>query len=83
MNHHSVAASLNINEAKFLLPSYYMIGLSMNVELEECGPMPNVTAAQPNIDGALCERSVILFLVPRYKVWLTPVLEYRAVTLSM
>jgi len=50
----------------FLLLSYYMIGLSVNVELEECGPMPNVMAAQPNIDGSLCERSVILFLVPRY-----------------
>ena len=38
----------------------------------ECGPMPNVLAAQPNIGGALCERSVIPFLVPRGKVWLTP-----------
>ena len=38
----------------------------------ECGPMPNVMAAQPNIGGALCESSVILFLVRRCKVWLTP-----------
>jgi len=30
-------------------------------------------AAQPNIGGALCESSVIRFLVPRHKVWLTPV----------
>jgi len=37
----------------------------------ECGPMPNVVAAQPNIGGALCESSVIPFLVPRRKVWLT------------
>jgi len=29
-------------------------------------------AAQPNIDGALYESSVISFLVPRRKVWLTP-----------
>jgi len=27
--------------------------------------MPNVMAAQPNIGGALCESSVIPFLVPR------------------
>jgi len=32
--------------------------------------MPNVMAAQPNIGGALCESSVIPFLVPRRKVWL-------------
>jgi len=34
--------------------------------------MPNVMAAQPNISGALCESSVIPFLVPRRKVWLRP-----------
>jgi len=34
--------------------------------------MPNVMAAPPNIGGALCESSVIPFLVPRGKVWLTP-----------
>jgi len=33
--------------------------------------MPNVMAAQPNIGGALCESSVIPFLVPCQKVWLT------------
>jgi len=33
--------------------------------------MPNVMAAQPNIDGAVCKSSLILFLVPRRKVWLT------------
>jgi len=38
----------------------------------ECGPMPNVMAALPNIGGALCESSVIPFLVPRRNVWLTP-----------
>ena len=34
--------------------------------------MPNVMAALPNIGGALCESSVIRFLVPRRNVWLTP-----------
>jgi len=34
--------------------------------------MPNVMAALRNIGGALCETSVIPFLVPRRKVWLTP-----------
>jgi len=39
----------------------------------ECGPMPNVRAALPNIGGALCQRR---------KVWLTPTtIEYRAVTM--
>jgi len=38
----------------------------------ECGPMPNVMAAQPNIGGALCESSVIPFFVQRCIVWLTP-----------
>jgi len=34
--------------------------------------MPNVMAAQTNIGCALCESSVIQFLVLRRKVWLTP-----------
>jgi len=34
--------------------------------------MPNVMAAQLNINGALGGSSVIPFLVPRPKVWLTP-----------
>jgi len=38
----------------------------------ECGPMPNVIAAQPNIGGALCGSSVIRFLVRRCKLLLTP-----------
>jgi len=38
----------------------------------ECGPMPNVTAAQPNVGGALCESSLIPFLAPHRKVLLTP-----------
>jgi len=38
----------------------------------ECGSMPNLMAAQPNMGRAFCESSVIPFLVPRRKVWLTP-----------
>jgi len=34
-------------------------------------PMPNVMATLPNTGGALCESSVIPFLVPSCKVWLT------------
>jgi len=34
--------------------------------------MPNVMATLPNTGGALCESSVIPFLVPRRKFWLTP-----------
>ena len=47
----------------------------------ECGPMPNVMAALPNIGGALYGSSVIPFLVPRRKIWLTPATRCRAVTL--
>jgi len=36
----------------------------------ECGPLPNVMAAQLNIGAALCESSVIPFLVTHHKVWL-------------
>ena len=43
-----------------------------NIHTLECGLMPNVMAALPNIGGTLCEGSVIPFLVPRRKVWLTP-----------
>ena len=33
--------------------------------------MPNVMAALPNIGGVFCKSSVIPFLVPRRKLWLT------------
>jgi len=49
----------------------------------ECGPMPHMMAALPNIGGALCERSIIPFLVPCHKLWLTLVLEYHAVMLPI
>jgi len=48
--------------------------------------MPKVIAAQPNMGGALCESSVIPFLVLRRKVWLRPaagVPYKRAVTLPL
>ena len=38
----------------------------------ECGPMPSVMAALMNIGGALCESSVIPFLVRCHKLSLTP-----------
>ena len=34
--------------------------------------MPNLMATRPNIGGAVCESSVIPFLVPHRKVWLRP-----------
>ena len=34
--------------------------------------MLNVMAALPNVGGALRKSSIIPFLVPRRKVWLTP-----------
>jgi len=37
----------------------------------ECGSVPNVMDALLDIGGALCECSVITFLVPRCKLWLT------------
>jgi len=43
--------------------------------------MPNVMAAQPNIGGTVCESSVVPFLVPRHKVWLTA--AALAVTLAI
>jgi len=38
----------------------------------ECGPMPNVTATQTNIGGAICETSTIPLSVLGRKVWPTP-----------
>ena len=37
----------------------------------ECGPIPNVMAAQPNIGVAVCESPAIPFLVHCHKAWLT------------
>jgi len=52
-----------------------------NILQLECRPMPNVITAQPNTGEALSENSVITFLVPCRKVWLTPLLECWTVTL--
>jgi len=41
--------------------------------IRKCGPMPNVMAALPNVGGTYYESSVIPFLVPCSKVWLTPI----------
>ena len=49
----------------------YVYKFLQNNNKLECGPMPNVLAAQLNTGGALCESSVIAFLVPRRKAWLT------------
>jgi len=42
-----------------------------NTRILECGPISYVLVAQPNIGGALCESSVIPFLVACRKFWLT------------
>jgi len=41
------------NEGKFLIKRGFYIKI-------ECGPMPNVMAALPNIDGALCSTPLSL-----------------------
>ena len=64
-------------------PGTHGAQLESDVEKLECGPMSIVMAALPNIGGALCESSVIPFLVPCCKLWLMPVLQCRAVTLPM
>jgi len=48
----------------------------------ECGLVPNVMAALPNIGVAACESPVIPFLNHAAN-WLTPLLKYRAVMLSI
>ena len=42
-----------------------MATIMIQHKILECGLMPNVIAALPNIGGALCESSVIPFLVSR------------------
>jgi len=53
------------------LPNMKAGDINNNMKLE-CGPMPNVMAAQPNISGALCKSSVIPFLVACRKFCLMP-----------
>ena len=70
-NHHVTFTSLTllsaITEVIFCLRNVHN-----TLKQLQCGSMPNVMAARPNMDGALCESSVIPFLVPRRKLWLTP-----------
>ena len=47
-------------------------GLATDKNILECGPMPNLMVALPNICGALCSTP---------KVWLTPNTRWLAVTL--
>jgi len=49
------------------LPGNCAMRIRLHTDKLERGPMPNVMAAQPNIGDALCESSVIPFLVPRRK----------------
>jgi len=49
--------------------------LPENTNRLECGPMPNLMVALPNIGGALCSTPQTL------AVWLTPTTRCRAVTL--
>ena len=63
---------------RYLLPNFVDFAESVTNRRDttkkiklECGPVPNVMAAQPNIGGALCKSSIITFLVPSGKVWLT------------
>ena len=49
----------------------------------ECGPIPNIMAALPNMGGAVCESSVVPFLIPPAKFGWRPLLLCRAVTLPI
>jgi len=55
-----------------LFPANLLTSTEKTKSKLECGPMPNMMAAQANIGGARCESTVIPFLVPCRKVWLTP-----------
>ena len=73
-NHHVTFTSLTFYQLTQKSFSVYETCYVHNtLEQLQCGSMPNVMAARPNIDGALCESSVIIpFLEPRRKLWLTP-----------
>jgi len=47
---------ISIPTALYSMPRYCPVHSENNQKLE-CGPMPNVMAALPNIDGALCSTS--------------------------
>jgi len=71
-NHHVTFTSLTLLSANTVI--FCLRNVHNTLEQLQCGSMPNVMAARPNIDGALCKSSVglIPFLVPRRKLWLTP-----------
>jgi len=68
--------ALQLGTAQFYKTSYFSFGIKVlytNKHFKlECGPMPSMTAALPNIGGALYESLLMPFLVPRHKAWLTP-----------
>jgi len=70
-NHHATFTSLTLLSANTEV-IFRVRNVHNTLEQLQCGSMPNVMAARPTIDGALCKSSVIPFLVPRRKLWLMP-----------
>jgi len=69
-NHHVTFTSLTLLSANTVI--FCLRNVHNTLQQLQCGSMPNLMAARPNIGGALCESSIIPFLVPRRDVWLTP-----------
>jgi len=69
-NRHVTFTSLTLLSANTVI--FCLRNVHNTHEQLQCGSMPNVMAARPNVDGALCESSVIPFLVRHRKLWLTP-----------
>jgi len=63
---HRAAITKSDKENIFLYIIHKAVQHGSDQDKLKCGLMPDVIAAQP------CESSVIPFLVPRRKVWLTP-----------
>jgi len=78
---HQSRAKILCNSCKLIWRTIYTKSVKTRIR----GPMPNVMAALPIIDGVLCESSVIPFLSLHHatKFGWRPLLEYRAVTLSI
>jgi len=68
-NYHVTFTSLTLLSANTVI--FCLRNVHNTLEQLQYGSMPNVMTACPNIGGALSESSVIPFLVPRRKVWLT------------
>jgi len=58
----------NLTQQKHAFSNQKKCTTTQNKHKLECGLMPSVMAAQPNIGDVLCESSAIPFLVPRRKV---------------